>query len=97
MLMQQDIIVHLSKDSGVIVVVTSPPGVFLIEEQTDVISVHLYWMEDLYRVVGEPDKIDRLFLKSDLEEKSDYLFGILSTQLYADKKWKYLYKGISQE
>ena len=92
-LMQQDIIVHSSKDSGVIATVMRPPVVVLLEEGKDTIVVYLYWMDYVYKSLDEPQKMTVAFEEYELKKKSYDLFDKLSTQIYAGKKWKYLYKG----
>lgn len=69
-----------------------PPLVVLLEEEdTEGVSVYLYWMQNLYDSVNEP-KIRLVEFPQDLvEQESKELFDKLSTQVYVSEKWKYLY------
>ncbi|OQX52255.1 MAG: hypothetical protein B5M53_09070 [Candidatus Cloacimonas sp. 4484_209] len=91
-LMQQGIVVRLSKESGVIITVTTPP-LALFVERGGVVTVYLHIMDDLYKRVDTPEKVARRFPIQRKEEILDGFFGMLSTQIYSGKKWKYLYKG----
>lgn len=96
-LMQQGVIVQAVRNSGLITTTMTPPVVVFLEKEEEAILVYLYWMDDLYRSVDEPERRSVRFEEYELRRMSDDLFDKLSTQLYAGKKWKYLYEVTPKE
>lgn len=90
-LIQQGIIVRASKDTGVVIAITTPPLAMFVE-RGEVITVHLNWMEDLYKRLDKPELVTAVFMPDDKEKMAKTFFDKLATQVYAEEKWKYLYK-----
>ena len=87
-LIQDGVIVHSSKDTGVVVGLTRPPLAVYVDRGGSTVPVSLHWMEDLYTAVDEPRA--PLVQFAELDKKAKDFFDRVSTQLYAGKKWKYL-------
>lgn len=97
-LMQQEIIVRMSKDKGTIVVVRSYPPLAIFVDRSEPISVYLGRMWNLYNVVGDPKAVSPLaaiknMVMAQIKEIQGRFFDKLAAQVYADEKWKYLYKS----
>lgn len=90
-LMQQRIIVRGSKETGTIVTVTGTPLVIFVE-RAEPVSVYLDYMFSLYRAVDNPKAVTPQSKPDFKEKKAKDFFDKLATQVYADDKWKYLYK-----
>lgn len=89
-LMQQRIIVRGSKETGTIVTVTGTPLVIFVE-QAETVTVHVDCMCNLFKQADDPKAvIPKATL--DFKEKTAKFFDKVSTQVYADEKWKYLFK-----
>lgn len=71
-----------------------PIFAILVEEDQEV-NVYLKWMDNLHkRVAKGPNKTINIFEFSTEEKKeiTNLFFDQLTTQIYAGRKWKYLYK-----
>jgi len=99
-LMQEGVIIRSLKDKGLIAVTTSPPMAFLIEDYNKGVSIYLYIMEDFYDSVDGTKKFSLQNEKCKDENNtvinckkriSEVFFGKISTEIYADKKWQYLF------
>jgi hypothetical protein len=95
-LMQKKLVVRGSKESGVIVSMTSPPIAVLVEHG-DPVAVHATWLVYLYRDPKRPGKGVHL-PGSELgkQKMAERFFDELSTQVYAESKWPYLFKTSSK-
>jgi len=90
-LMQDGVIVRSSKDAGVLVGLTRPPRAVYVEPaRAGRIRVYIYSLRELYTTVDEPGWQLVTYFP---EGKEDDFFDRVSGQLYAGKKWKYLYVG----
>jgi len=89
-LMQQGIIVKASKEEGIITAITVPPLTVFIEENNNIVTVYLYWMEELCRRIDKPQEILIKLTPEIKEQMTENFFGQLATQVYASQKWKYL-------
>jgi len=90
-LIQDGVIAHSSKHTGVVVGLTRPPLGVYVERSQGKVPVYLYWMKELYTAVDEPAAT--LVYFPELNTKAADFLDRISTQLYAGKKWKYLYAG----
>ncbi len=90
-LVQDGVVIHSSKDSGVVVGLTRPPLAVHVGKARGRIPVYLYWMTDLYTSADDPEI--QLVHFPDLSEKAGKFLDRVSVQLYAARKWKYLYAG----
>jgi len=88
-LMQQGTIVRSSKNTGVIVTITTPPLAVFVEGG-EVIKVYLHWMENLYKRLDKPEMVTVKFEAAAMEKRNKTFFDKLSTQLYSNEKWKWL-------
>lgn len=95
-LMQQEIIAWMSKDKGTIIVVRNYPPSAIFVDRNEPINVYLFFMWNLYNVVGDRKAVSPLTVnkanQSKLKANQGNFFDKLATQLYTDEKWKYLYK-----
>ncbi len=88
------IVVRVSKDTGIIAVVSGTPFVVFVE-RGEPVNVYVDCMFNLYRQVNNPS-VSVLKAAPDLKEKTaKAFFDKLATQVYADEKWKYLYSNRS--
>lgn len=90
-LMQDGVVIHSSKDTGVVVGLARPPLAVHVGKTSGNVPVYLYWMTDLYTSVDDPEI--QLVDFPDLSEKAGKFLDRVSAQLYAARKWKYLYAG----
>jgi len=89
-LMQQGIIVKASKEEGIITAITVPPLTVFIEENDNIVTVYLYWMEELCRRIDKPQEILIKLTPEIKKQMTENFFGQLATQVYVSQKWKYL-------
>lgn len=90
-LIQQGIIVRISKATGTIVTVTDPPLIVFVE-RAEPTTVYLYCMCSLYRAVDSPKEVTPNMSPDFQKQTAKAFLDRLATQVYADDKWKYLYK-----
>lgn len=90
-LMQQRIIVRASKDTGKIVTVSGTPIIILVE-RSEPVSIYFDCMYYLNKQINNPKAVMPM-IEPDFKEKTGKaFFDKVATQVYADEKWKYLYK-----
>lgn len=89
--MQQGVILQASKEAGIIVGMGQwPLGIFV--ERREPVNIYIRVITDLYARLDDPEKTP---LKSGPPDSSKMLGDFLdklATQVYAGKKWKYLYR-----
>ncbi len=89
-LMQQGVVLRSAKESGVIVGMGSVPLSIFIERREPV-NVYVNIMLDIYKTSDELERAVIEFKSSKLNRISENFLDQLATQVYAEKKWKYLY------
>lgn len=93
--MQECVIIHSSKESGIIIGIGNLP-VSVFVERSEPIKVYVNDNDTLYKTVDSPEKAIYIFKPDTLGTVLESFLDKLSTQIYADEKWKYLYteKGV---
>ncbi|MFH1318527.1 MAG: hypothetical protein ABIH71_05885 [Candidatus Omnitrophota bacterium] len=98
-MMQEGVLMYSSKDKGLLAVAVSPPVVFFIERNKP-INVYLYYMVNLYNY-GNDEKGKFSLSRENFKDAvgkdvdceaamSNNIFDKISTQIYANQKWRYL-------
>jgi len=88
-LIQEGIVVRVSKDTGTIITITNPPLAVCVD-RGDVVNVYLDYMYNLYKEAGNPKAVASEGTQDLKEKRAKSFFDKLATQLYAEEKWKYL-------
>jgi len=89
-LMQQGIMMHVSKDSGILVCVLQVPmGIYVPSEGEP--RVYAVILEELYDPLDDSPKVLAKFKPDAQETITKAFFDSLVTEVYAGRKWEYLY------
>lgn len=90
-MIQQGIVVRVSKEEGTMLVVSSLP-IAVFVERGETITVYINWITDLYKSVKKPDEVAVSVELEEAQKITDSYFDKIATQLYSNERWKWLRK-----